>query len=72
VKQRRLRQNQDAVGAVTPTYDGNGNQTFDGTFTFGYDAENRLTSASGAGNTVTYAYDAEGRRKTMHHAPMPA
>jgi YD repeat-containing protein len=26
-----------AVGAATPTYDGNGNLTFDGTFTFGYD-----------------------------------
>jgi hypothetical protein len=37
-----------AVGAVAPSYDGNGNLTFDGTFTFGYDAENRLASASGA------------------------
>jgi hypothetical protein len=37
---------------VTPTYDGNGNLTFDGTFTYGYDAENRLISASGAGNTA--------------------
>ena len=53
-----------AVGAVSPTYDGNSNLTFDGTFSFGYDAENRLTSASGAGNTVAYAYDAQGRRKT--------
>ena len=53
-----------AVGAVTPTYDGNGNLTSDGTFTFGYDAENRLTSASGAGNTASYTYDAQGRRKT--------
>jgi RHS repeat-associated protein len=53
-----------AVGAVTPTYDDNGNLTFDGTFNFGYDAENRLTSASGAGNTASYADDAQGRRKT--------
>jgi RHS repeat-associated protein len=52
------------VGAVSPTYDGNGNLTFDGTFTLGYDAENRLTSASGAGNTASYAYDSQGRRKT--------
>ena len=52
-----------AVGAVSPTYDGNGNLTSDGTFTLGYDAENRLISASGAGNTVSYAYDAQGRRK---------
>jgi RHS repeat-associated protein len=53
-----------AVGAVTPSYDANGNLTFDGTFTFGYDAENRLTSASGAGNTASYTYNAQGRRKT--------
>jgi RHS repeat-associated protein len=53
-----------AVGAVSPTYDGNSNLTSDGTFTFGYDAENRLTSAVGAGNTAGYTYDAQGRRKT--------
>jgi len=35
-----------AVGSVTPTYDGNGNLTFDGVFTYGYDAENRLISAA--------------------------
>ena len=52
-----------AVGAVTPTYDNNGNLTYDGTFTLGYDTENRLISASGTGNTVTYAYDSQGRRK---------
>src|SRR6266851_9064755 len=46
-----------AVGAVSPTYDDNSNLKFDGTFTFGYDAENRLTSASGAGNTATYTFD---------------
>jgi RHS repeat-associated protein len=53
-----------AVGAVSPTYNANGNPTSDGTFTFGYDAENRLTSANGAGNTVAYTYDGRGRRKT--------
>lgn len=53
-----------AVGAVTPSYDGNGNLASDGTFTYGYDARSRLTSASGAGNIATYAYDAQGRRKT--------
>src|SRR6266851_1165896 len=52
-----------AVAAASPTYDGNSNLTFDGTFTFGYDAENRLTSASGAGNTATYTFDSQGRRK---------
>jgi YD repeat-containing protein len=53
-----------AVGAVIPTYDGNSNLTSDGTFTLGYDAENRLTSAVGAGNSAAYTYDAQGRRKT--------
>src|SRR5207253_8405429 len=36
-----------AVGAAAPSYDGNGNLTVDGTFTYTYDAENRLVSASG-------------------------
>lgn len=53
-----------AVGAVTPSYDSNGNLTSDGTFTLGYDAENRLTSANGAGNASSYTFDAQGRRKT--------
>jgi len=53
-----------AVGAVTPAYDANGNLTFDGTFTYGYDAENRLVSASGPGLTASYAYDAAGHRKS--------
>ena len=53
-----------AVGAVTPSYDGNGNLTSDGTFTYGFDARNRLTSAVGAGNTASYVFDAQGRRKT--------
>ncbi len=43
---------------------GNGNLTSDGTFTYGYDAENRLISASGPGLTASYAYDAQGRRKS--------
>jgi RHS repeat-associated protein len=53
-----------AVGAVTPSYDGNGNLTGDGTFTYGYDAENRLISASGTSLAASYAYDAQGRRKS--------
>jgi RHS repeat-associated protein len=53
-----------AIGAVTPAYDGNGNLTYDGTFTYGYDAESRLISASGGGTTASYAYDAQGRRKS--------
>ena len=60
-----------AVAAVTPTYDGNGNLTYDGTFTYCYDAENRLTGviqggtcASPTTTVATYAYDAQGRRKS--------
>ena len=60
-----------AVNAVTPTYDGNGNLTFDGGFTYCYDAESRLTAILTAGTcaspttiVATYAYDAQGRRKS--------
>jgi len=52
-----------AVGAASPTYDGNGNTTSDGTYTLGYDPENRLVSASGGGNAASYAFDGRGRRK---------
>ena len=53
-----------AVGGVSATYSTNGNLASDGTYTLGYDAENRLVSASGAGNTASYTFDAQGRRKT--------
>jgi RHS repeat-associated protein len=54
-----------AVGAVTPTYDGNGDLTYDGTLTYSYDAESRLTQiAQGASTVATYAYDAQSRRKS--------
>src|SRR5262249_30792979 len=53
-----------AVGSITPTYDGNGNLTFDGIYTLGYDPENRLVSASATGTAATYAFDGRGRRKT--------
>jgi len=54
------------IGAVTPDYDDNGNLTDDGTFAYGYDAENRLTEiANGGGTVAEYAWDARGRRKSM-------
>lgn len=54
-----------AVGGASPTYDDNGNLTFDGTFTYAYDSENRLTSIAQGGTPVaSYAYDAQGRRKS--------
>ncbi|MGH8296753.1 MAG: hypothetical protein ACRETZ_14845 [Steroidobacteraceae bacterium] len=59
-----------AVGAATPTYDGNGNLTSDGSYTYCYDAESRLTAVLGSGTcaspgtaVASYAYDAQGRRK---------
>jgi RHS repeat-associated protein len=51
--------------SVTLLYDGNGNLTYDGTFTYGYDAESRLTSILNGMTTVaTYAYDSLSRRKS--------
>ena len=56
-----------AIGGATPTYDGNGNLTFDGTTTYTYDAENRLLTASVGGSTIaSYAYDAMGHRKSQN------
>lgn len=52
-----LNQYTSALG-VTPTYDMRGNLTGDGTKTYGYDYDNRLTSASGS---VSLAYDPSGR-----------
>jgi RHS repeat-associated protein len=55
--------NRDAtVAAVTNGYDGDGNLTFDGTRTFTYDSENRLTGDSVGGSPVlALAYDPLGR-----------
>ena len=48
-----------AAGPITGlTYDANGNLTFDGTYTFAYDAENRLVSVS---NGTALTYDPLGR-----------
>lgn len=44
------------------SYDCNGNLTFDGNFTYSYDAENRLLKASNATVTAKYEYDPLGRR----------
>jgi RHS repeat-associated protein len=43
------------------THDANGNLTGDGTWTYSYDQNNRLKTASKAGTNATLAYDAEGR-----------
>jgi len=44
------------------TYDTNGNLTGNGLWTFGYDREGHLVSASKSGTSVSYKYDALGRR----------
>jgi len=51
-----------SVGGVTYGYDTKGNLTSDGTWTNGYDAENRLLTASKTGVSASYAYDPLGRR----------
>ena len=53
-----------AIGSVTPTYDGNGNLTYDGIVHTGYDVESRLISASATGMTASYAFDGRGHRKS--------
>ena len=48
------------AGAASLTYDADGNLSFDGSSTYGYDAENRLISATGA-KTANLVYDPLGR-----------
>jgi RHS repeat-associated protein len=50
-----------SVNGIAFAHDGNGNLTSDGVNTFGYDAENRLISRSGAGTTASLRYDPLGR-----------
>lgn len=45
------------VGGATLTYDGNKNLTFDGTWTYSFDTENHLLSATSGGVTASYVYD---------------
>ena len=48
------------AGSASLTYDADGNLSSDGSTTYGYDAENRLISATGA-HTATLVYDPLGR-----------
>lgn len=48
---------------VTLAYDASGNLTGDGTWTFAYDAENKLRTAAKAGTSASYAYDPLLRRQ---------
>lgn len=56
------------TAAATLNWDANGNLTFDGATTFGYDTENRLTSASGAKNAAL-KYDPLGRLYEVSSGP---
>jgi RHS repeat-associated protein len=51
-----------AVNGTTYAYDKRGNLTSDGTWTYGYDTENRLVSAVGPSVSASYGYDPFGRR----------
>ena len=55
-----LNQYTAAAGSAV-THDANGNLTGDGTWTYGYDQNNRLRTATKSGTSATLAYDAEGR-----------
>jgi RHS repeat-associated protein len=50
-----------AAGPASFTYDTKGNLNSDGTSSYGYDAENRLTSATVGGSPATLSYDTTGR-----------
>jgi RHS repeat-associated protein len=49
------------AGAATPGYDANANLTNDGTWSYGYDLDNRLRTATKTGLAATLTYDAAGR-----------
>jgi YD repeat-containing protein len=52
------------TGGATTTYvyDSNGNLTSDGTYTYAWDYQNRLTKVGNVSGTITYAYDHMGNR----------
>ena len=51
------------VAGATMSYDASGNVKSDGTWTWGYDSDNQLRTASRAGSSVALAYDAAGRMR---------
>ena len=50
-----------SIGALTPSYDNNGNLTSYNGWSFVYDAENHLRTVSGPSTTIQYDYDGLGR-----------
>ncbi|CAG4920186.1 hypothetical protein R69919_04791 [Paraburkholderia gardini] len=59
-----------ATAGRAVTYDRNGNLTGDGVWTYGYDLDNRMKTASRSGTSATLGYDPEGRlvRTTVNGA----
>jgi RHS repeat-associated protein len=53
---------QYCTGGIVPTYDANGNMTFDGTNTLVFDAENKAVSATNSSASGTYTFDGNGLR----------
>jgi len=51
-----------SVGGTTYAYDDNGNLTSDGTWTHGWEYDNRLKQSVNGGTTVSYGYDHSGQR----------
>lgn len=49
------------TGPTSYTYDARGSLTSDGTRTYAYDFDNRLTGVTGVGGAVTLSYDPAGR-----------
>ncbi len=56
------------ASTVNSSNSSTGNQTAIGGYTFGYDAENRMTSSTLTGSTAAYVYDGSGHRvmKTLN------
>ena len=50
------------VGAASLTYDGNKNLTSDGTWTYSYDTENHLLTATAGAVSASYVYEPSGRQ----------
>src|SRR3989338_8214896 len=53
------------VNGQTYTYDDNGNLTSDGTWTHGWEYDNRLKQSVSGGTTITYGYDHSGQRAKL-------
>ena len=51
------------VGGIAITYDGNGNLTGDGVWSYTYDLDNRMRTAVKSGTSASFLYDPDGRMR---------